>query len=189
MEVGEQVAPAFLFGMVRVGGGSGRVARRVPEVESDLDERVERLGYELVDAVWAGSSARPILRIRIDRPEDRQDEGGVGVADCATVSRALEAWLDALPSMPERYVLEVSSPGVERPLTRQRDWVRFAGKQVAVKGSDTLAGRARRLEGELLGLVKDEEGRERVRLRLPGGDEVEIPKEEIDGAHIVFRWK
>jgi ribosome maturation factor RimP len=97
--------------------------------------------------------------------------------------------MDSLPSMPERYVLEVSSPGVERPLTRERDWTRFAGRQVAVKGEDTLAGRARRLEGELLGLVKDEEGADRVRLRLPGGDEVEIPVAEIQGAHIVFRWK
>jgi ribosome maturation factor RimP len=161
----------------------------VPEVEAELEERVVRLGFELVDAVWAGTAGRPILRIRIDVPEERGGEEGVSVGDCATVSRALESWLDSLSSMPERYVLEVSSPGVERPLTRERDWTRFAGRQVAVKGEDALAGRARRLEGELLGLVKDEEGPDRVRLRLPGGDEVEIPVGRIQGAHIVFRWK
>ena len=66
-------------------------------------------------------------------------------------------------------------------------WVRFAGQQVAVKGAEVLAGRARRLEGELLGLVEDENGREVVRLRLAGGDEVEIPKREIESGHIVFR--
>jgi ribosome maturation factor RimP len=158
-------------------------------VEAELEERVGRLGFELVDAVWAGTAGRPILRIRIDVPEERAGGGGVSVQDCAVVSRALEAWLDGLPAMPERYVLEVSSPGVERPLTRARDWTRFAGQQVAVKGTEVLAGRARRLEGELLGLVKDEEGRELVRLRLQSGDEVEIPKREIESGHIVFRWK
>jgi ribosome maturation factor RimP len=161
----------------------------VPEVEAELEERVGRLGFELVDAVWAGSGARPILRIRIDVPEERAERGGVTVQDCAVVSRALESWLDGLTSMPERYVLEVSSPGVERPLTRHRDWARFAGQQVALKGPELLAGRARRLEGELLGLGKDEGGREVVRLRLPGGEEVEIPKGEIESGHIVFRWK
>jgi ribosome maturation factor RimP len=160
----------------------------VPEVQAELEEQVRRLGFELVDAVWAGTAGRPILRIRIDLPEERQ-EGGVTVHDCTVVSRALEAWLDQLPAMPERYVLEVSSPGVERPLTRRRDWTRFAGQQVAVTGAGLLAGRARRLEGELLGLVEDESGREVVRLRLPSGDEVEIPKGEIQGGHIVFRWR
>jgi ribosome maturation factor RimP len=165
------------------------VRRDVPEVQAELDERVGRLGFELVDAVWAGTAGRPILRIRIDVPEERQEGGGVTVHDCAVVSRALEAWLDQLPVMPERYVLEVSSPGLERPLTRPRDWTRFAGQQVAVTGVGLLAGRARRLEGELLGLVEDESGRQVVRLRLPSGDEVEIPKREIEGGHIVFRWK
>jgi ribosome maturation factor RimP len=163
--------------------------RGVPEVQAELEERVRRLGFELVDAVWAGTAGRPILKLRIDVPEERQEGGGVTVHDCAVVSRALEAWLDRLSQMPERYVLEVSSPGVERPLTRPRDWSRFAGQQVAVTGAGLLAGRARRLEGELLGLVEDENGREMVRLRLPSGDEVEIPRGEIQGGHIVFRWR
>ena len=161
----------------------------MPQVEAELEGRVSRLGFELVDAVWAGTAGRPILRIRIDVPEGGAVGGGVSVHDCAVVSRGLESWLDEHPAMPERYVLEVSSPGVERPLTRPRDWVRFAGQQVAVKGAEVLAGRARRLEGELLGLVEDENGREMVRLRLPGGDEVQIPKREIESGHIVFRWK
>lgn len=165
------------------------MAKPVPEVQGELEARVESLGFELVDAEWAGSARRPILRIRVDVPEQVGGEG-VTVGDCATVSRGLEAWLDALEAMPERYVLEVSSPGVERPLVRGRDFTRFAGQKVAVKGHDVLAGRARRLEGELLGLAEDdEEEKERVRLRLPGGDEVEIPREEIAGAHIVFEWK
>jgi len=165
------------------------MARAVPAVERDLEARVTGLGFELVEAQWAGSARRPILRIRIDVPEERANEVGVSAGDCAVVSRALEAWLDALDAMPEQYVLEVSSPGIERPLTRLRDWTRFAGQRVAVSGNKPLAGRARRLEGELLGLKQDETEGELVRLRLAEGDDVEIPLEEILQAHIVYRWK
>lgn len=190
--MGELFAPAFLFGMVGPDGradAGGSVARGVAEVERELEERVARLGYELVDAEWAGSARRPILRIRIDVPESAEAGRGVTVDDCAVVSRALEGWLDGLEVMPERYVLEVSSPGLDRPLTRPRDWERFVGERVAVTGAGLLAGRARRLEGELLGLLQEDSGSARVRLLLPGGDEVEIPKEEILKAHVVFRWK
>ena len=163
------------------------MARPVPGVEREMESRIEQLGYELVDLDWAGSARRPLLRIRIDRAAGGAGEG-VTVDDCARVSRALEGWLDGLESMPERYVLEVSSPGVERPLRRPRDFERFVGKKIAVKGSAPLAGRATRLEGELLGLGASGSGEERVRLRLPGGDEVEIPRTEITGAHLVFEW-
>jgi ribosome maturation factor RimP len=165
------------------------MARPVPAamrgVARELDARVQGLGYEVVDLEWAGSSARPLIRIRIDRAAG--EPAGVNVDDCARVSRALESWLDEVESMPERYVLEVSSPGVDRPLRRTSDFERFAGKKVAVKGPAPLAGRATRLEGELIGLVQAE-GEERVRLRLPGGDVVEIPRKEITGAHLVFEW-
>jgi ribosome maturation factor RimP len=166
-----------------------RSAVRVPQVEMELEDRIQKLGFELVEVVWAGTAGRPILRVRIDVPEERAAGGGVTVGDCAKVSRALEAWLDGLPAMTERYVLEVSSPGLERPLTRPGDWTRFAGQKVAVNGSGPLAGRAKRLEGELLGLARDSSQREVVRLRLVGGEEVEIPREEILRAHVVFNWK
>ncbi len=152
--------------------------------------RLAGLGFELVLAEWAGSARRPILRVRIDVSEERARRGeGVTVGECARVSRVLEAWLDTLEQMPERYVLEVSSPGLDRPLTRAGDWERFKGQRVAVKGPDVLAGRARRLEGELLGLRADEGEGELVRLRLPGGDEVEVPKGDISAAHLVFEWQ
>jgi ribosome maturation factor RimP len=163
------------------------MARPVPEVARELEFRIDQIGYELVDVEWAGSSHRPLIRIRIDlAPGQRGD--GVTVDDCARVSRALESWLDELETMPERYVLEVSSPGVERPLRRPRDFERFVGQKIAVKGPAPLAGRASRLEGELLGLAAGGTEEERVRLRLPGGDEVEIPRTEITGAHLIFEW-
>ncbi len=167
------------------------MARPVVQIDSEMDSRVGDLGFELVDLVWAGSTARPILRVRIDRP-DTVPGRGVSVDDCAVVSRALEAWLDEHEALPERYTLEVSSPGVDRPLVRERDFVRFSGENVAVKGHDVLAGRSRRLEGELLGLADGGEGDEgtvAVRLRLPSGDEVSIPRDEIAGANLVFTWK
>lgn len=169
------------------------MAKPVPEVDRELGVRLEQLGYELVDVEWAGSNGRPIIRIRIDWSEagagpeagpetgDASGEKTIGVSDCARVTRALEPWLDGVKSMPERYVLEVSSPGVDRPLSRPRDFKRFAGRKVALKGSATLAGRSSRLEGELLGLASGEGGEERVRLRLSDGDEVEIPRSEITG--------
>lgn len=166
------------------------MAQPVPEVARELEARVDGLGFELVDVEWAGSRRRPILRLRIDRPGSGVGPGadGVNLDDCAVVSRALEAWLDEMAAVPERYVLEVSSPGVERPLVRPSDYSRFAGQQVAVKGERALAGRARRLEGELLGLDESDAEQVMVRLRLPGGDEVAVPLAEITGGHIVYRW-
>lgn len=154
----------------------------VAELERELERQVVALGYELVEVERAGDARRPILRLRVDRP-DSTPGSGVTLDDCAHVSRALEAYLDAHPGLAPTYVLEVSSPGVERPLVRPEDFERFAGQDVAVMGRGALAGRARRLEGELLGLVDD-----RVRLRLAGGDEVEIPRAEITRAHLQFRW-
>ena len=159
------------------------MGKAVLEVDKELESRLEALGYELVVAEWAGSSKRPLLRLRIDTPASAPGQG-VTVDDCRVVSRALEGWLDAVAAMPERYVLEVSSPGIDRPLVREADFERFRGEWIAVKGRTVLAERARRLEGELLGL---EEGG--VRLRLKDGAEVSVPKTEITGAHLVFRWE
>jgi ribosome maturation factor RimP len=156
-------------------------------LEAELERRVEALGYELVELERAGSKTRPILRVRIDHAGGSEKGAGVTVDDCSTVSRALEAWLDEAEGVPERYMLEVSSPGIERPLVRARDFQRYAGKEVAVRGKDVLAGRSRRLEGELLGL-DERDGREYVRLRLNDGAEVDVARDEITRAH-VFRWE
>ena len=164
------------------------MGRKVPEIARELDARVAELGFELVDVEWAGSARRPIVRLRVDRPDAVPGESGITVDQCAAVSRGLEEWLDGHPAMPERYVLEVSSPGVDRPLRRDRDFERFAGERVAVKGPAVLVDRATRLEGELLGLGPGESERRSVKLRLDNGDEVEIPRDEISGVRLVFSW-
>jgi ribosome maturation factor RimP len=162
------------------------------ELERNIEERIEEMGYEFVELERAGSRSRPILRVRVDVAGGSSGEPGTGVNvdDCARVSRRLEEYLDSMPGLAERYVLEVSSPGVERPLTRKRDYERYTGREVAVKLSTALPDGSKRMEGELLG-VTEVAGRQKVRLRRGGGaaDEVEIPREDIVRAHLVFRWK
>ena len=153
---------------------------------SGIEEQVEKLGYELVELERAGSSSRPILRLRIDRV-DSEPGKGVTLDECAQVSRALELFLEESADFPERYVLEVSSPGVERPLVRRRDFDRFAGREISVSGKRALHGNSRRLQGELIGAIGDE-GAERIRLRLESGEEIEVPWEDTTKIHLIYRW-
>lgn len=156
-----------------------------PDLEHEVEERLGRLGYELVELQRAGNTQRPVIRLRVERQAlDRP----VSLDDCTIVSRDLEGWLDNGGRLPARYVLEVSSPGLERPLTREKDFHRFRGRRVAVRGSEVLCGRASRLEGELLGLVRDGDGSQAIRLRLNGGDEVEVPRAAVRGARLVHEW-
>ncbi len=156
------------------------------ELQKGFEDRLSHLGYELVQVQWAGHVRRPVIRLRVEREAlDRP----VSLADCASISRHMEAWLDREEGFPANYVLEVSSPGLERPLTWGRDFQRFRGRRVAVKGREELVGRAVRLEGELLGMVRGADGAEMVLLRLNGGDEVEVPRASIEGARLVHDWK
>jgi ribosome maturation factor RimP len=155
-------------------------------LEEVLEERTEALGFELVELERTGSKNRPVLRVRVDRPDSGPGHG-VGLDDCARISRSLEEYLDALDTLPANYVLEVSSPGVERPLVRRRDFERFRGREVAVKGYAPLLGRGKRLEGELLGLEDGPDG-EVVRLRLGDAEEVEVRRKDIARVHLVFHW-
>src|SRR5881394_671726 len=99
--------------------------------------RLEALGFDLADLRIGGTPNRPLVQVRIDKPPPAV--GGVTVDDCATASRALEAWLDGGGPLGNRYGLEVSSPGIERPVRWHRHWVRFVGRDVNVK----LAGLGR----------------------------------------------
>jgi ribosome maturation factor RimP len=153
------------------------------DVNSALEDIVRRevdaLGLDLVEMRVGGSRSRPVLDVRIDR----RDGVAVTVDDCAVVSRAVEARLDAERLVGERYVLEVSSPGVERPLRSAADWRRFVGKQAKVL-SDTLGGRE---EVEILG-VEGNEGEEAVRVRTSRGDERRIPLADVREARLAFHW-
>ena len=154
-------------------------------LERTIEERVTDLGFEFVELERAGSRSRPILRVRIDRPNAGPGHG-VTLEDCARVSRALEEFLDAAPDLAERYVLEVSSPGIERPLKRNEDFQRFAGRDIAVLGHEPIAGNSRRLEGTLEGLA-GEAPDERIVVRTAKGV-VEVPRNRVTRVHLLFRW-
>lgn len=144
-----------------------------------VGQEVESLGFELFEMRKRGTPNRPTLDVRIDRP----DGSAITVDDCAKVSRAIEARLDGSGLVSDRYVLEVSSPGLERPLRRSRDWQRFVGKRVSIL-SPQHGGR---FEAENGGL-DDESGTEVVRLRMDGGVERRIPLAEIKEARLTFTW-
>ena len=160
----------------------------LPDLVEELESRLGEMGFELVEAAWVGTPRRPILRIRMDLPDSVPGTGGVSIDQCALVSRALEPWLDEHPEVPERYVLEVSSPGVERPLTRPRDWDRFKGQQAVVKGRNLPGNGGNRVEGEILGLEKTEGESSAASLLLASGERILVPLDRIQKAHLVYRW-
>jgi len=90
--------------------------------------RLQALGFDFADLRIGGTPNRPLVQVRIDCPPRN-----VTVEDCSRVSRALEQWLDASGPLGNRYVLEVSSPGIERPVRWHRHWVQFVGRDVNVK--------------------------------------------------------
>jgi len=100
--------------------------------------RLDALGLELADLRIGGTQARPLVQVRIEWPPGEPPRR-VTVDDCAMASRALEAWLDAGGPLGPRYALEVSSPGLDRPLRWHRHWVRFVGREVQA----TVAGLGR----------------------------------------------
>jgi len=153
-------------------------------LEREIEQQVEALGFELVEAERSGSKTRPLLRLRIDRL-DSEPGKGVSLDDCAAVSRAVERYLDERQDLGERYVLEVSSPGIERPLVKARDFQRFAGKLVALKTQNPIEKHGKRIEGVLLGLDEAD----RVRLEMPDGGVVIVPRNEVVRAKLVFKWE
>jgi len=121
-----------------------------------IEPTISGLGYELVDVERA---ANGLLRVTVDT---QSPSGGVGLDDCERISRQLTHLMAVEQIDYDR--LEVSSPGLDRPLVRPRDFVRFAGSPVQVQLKEPLQGR-RRFQGKLLGLG-GEAGAERVRLAV-----------------------
>ena len=102
--------------------------------------RLDELGLDLADLRIGGTSNRPLVQVRIEWPPGELARR-VTVDDCATASRALERWLDQDGTLGPRYVLEVSSPGLDRPLRWPRHWARFVGRDV--QATVTGLGRVR----------------------------------------------
>lgn len=118
---------------------------------------IEDLGYELVRVRLMGGLYRT-LQIMADKPE-----GGIEVDDCARISTAVSAVLDVEDPLVEAYTLEVSSPGIDRPLTRLKDFDMWEGYEARIETTELIDGR-RRFRGELAGTEGDE-----VLINIPEG--------------------
>jgi len=162
---------------------------------AQIERAIEAMGFELVTMDRGGGRNRPLLRVRIDHSVGRAvaDDGAgegrerppVTVEDCAAVMRTVRELLEESDDEGAAdWVLEVSSPGVERPLVKARDFARFAGDRIRVRGYAALAGSAKQLEGTLLGLVS---GEETFGLEIDG-DRIEIPLDAVATARLVYEW-
>jgi ribosome maturation factor RimP len=140
--------------------------------------RLESLGFDLADLRIGGTSNRPLVQVRIDwLPSDPPRR--VTVDDCATASRALEAWLDAGGPLGPRYVLEVSSPGMDRPLRCHRHWVRFVGRDVMAR----IAG-----VGRVRARIVAVPGADTVTLAPEGQAPRDVPLADITEARLAVEW-
>ncbi|MBC57040.1 MAG: ribosome maturation factor RimP [Confluentimicrobium sp.] len=122
------------------------IDRRLAEI---LQPVIEGLGFELVRIRLMGGKTHT-LQIMAERPE-----GGIEVDDCAEISTAVSAVMDVEDPIDENYVLEVSSPGIDRPLTRLKDFDTWEGYEAKLETSEMIDGR-RRFKGELRGTEGDE---------------------------------
>lgn len=150
-------------------------------IETLVARELDALGYEVVELRRGGSKARPLLEVRMDR----RDGAKVTLEDCTRASRALEAQLEQAAVMGERYVLEVSSPGADRPLRTPAEWRRFVGRHAVVTSPLVTGGKQ---EVEILA-VDGGDGAEVAVLREARGREVQVPLADVTQARLAFHWK
>lgn len=154
-------------------------------LENVVIKELEPLGLELFELHSRGTRSRPILDVRIERTDGEK----ITVEDCARASRAIESKLDEGGIVAERYVLEVSSPGIERPLRNARDFRRFVGRDAVVtadpgESSSELSSKEVKITG-----VDGDEGAEIVVLEDASGTTHRIPLAAVRKARLAFNWK
>jgi ribosome maturation factor RimP len=140
-----------------------------------VEPLVGPLGVELVDVEVLGSGRSRTLRLRVDR------DGGVDLGVITDVTRAVSPALDAVDPIDGSYTLEVSSPGLERPLRRPADFRRVLGETITLKTHHDVHG-ARRLRGVLAGA--DEEG---IEVEVEGKT-LRVAHADVASARTVFEW-
>ena len=146
------------------------------DIWSLIEPVVEGMGYEVVDIEFKPHPTNGLLRIYIDKAD------GILLEDCEQVSKQVSGVLDVEDPIPGQFNLEVSSPGMDRPLRKEKDFERFTGETVKIKLSvPTLEGQ-RNFTGKLLGL-KDEE----VILEMDGETHY-LPLDSIDKARLVPQY-
>ncbi len=134
-----------------------------------LDPVAETVGYEIVRLRLMGGAEQRRLQIMAERPLQEDGSGGdMNVEDCARLSRAVSEILDAADPITGEYTLEVSSPGIDRPLTRLKDFEDYAGLDARIELDRVAEGR-KRFKGELAGIEDDQVG-----LNIEGEDDVTV---------------
>jgi ribosome maturation factor RimP len=156
------------------------VYRDIPEeLRALIEPVVESAGLELVDVLVTRGRRPWLLRVTIDTPEG---DGRVPVDRCAEVSREIETHLDAADAVPAEYRLEVSSPGLDRLLAREKDFTAACGSEVRIETRRPLEGRRRHFRGQLIAF----EGGV-ARLTVDGRD-VEIPFADVAKANTIYKF-
>lgn len=143
-------------------------------VETIIRPALNDMGFDLVRVQITGAQRRTLQIMA-----ERHDDAGMTVDDCAAISRSVSALLDVEDPITGSYTLEVSSPGLDRPLTRPKDFDRFAGLEAKLELRRPMDGR-RRFRGRLRGLSNDT-----VHIDVEGC-EVAIPFDEIDRAKLIL---
>lgn len=115
-----------------------------------IEPKVEALGFGLVRVAMVGGTSDPTLQVMAERPETRQ----LTLADCETISRAIDPILEEADLIDGGYRLEVSSPGIDRPLTRRKDYADWAGHEARLKLASPQDG-AKQISGDIVGMDGD----------------------------------
>ena len=150
----------------------------IAAVAKRIEPEVASLGYELVRVAMIGGSSDPTLQVMAERPDTRQ----LDLSDCEAISRRLSEWLDANDPIEGSYRLEVSSPGIDRPLTRPRDYADWAGHEARIKFEQPIDG-AKQVSGVIEGIDGNV-----VRIATTKGVR-EVPMESIASAKLLLTDK
>ena len=133
-------------------------------------------GVELVDVEYVKEGGQYVLRVFLDKPE------GVSLDDCQNVSSRLSDILDAEDPIETAYVLEVSSPGIDRPLKKDADFVRFSGQKIDISTYTAFYGKKKKFTGELVGLEGDKV------VVMIDGERLEVPRDQISQVRLAVEF-
>ena len=157
------------------GGDLPRLTGLEARIGAVVQPSLADMGYELVRVAVLGRE-RQTVQIMVDR----SDGAALGIEDCEQISHALGAVLDVADPLPKAWTLEVSSAGIDRPLTRRRDWVNYIGHLARVELETPIEGR-KRLSGVILGADADA-----ASVKLETGDVFAVPFAAIRRAKLVL---
>ena len=151
----------------------------IAAVAKQIEPEVQSLGYDLVRVAMIGGASDPTLQVMAERPDTRQ----LTLEDCETISRRLSDWLDSNDPIEGSFRLEVSSPGIDRPLTRPADYRDWTGHEARITLQDPHGGR-KQFSGTLQGVAGDD-----VQLTDKAGHEHRIPMAAIASAKLLLTDK